>query len=126
MEFLGKNDFISKEKLIQSAFYPILIREFFKQYFDHELYTVFLKSIDKNISVKKIYFELANFIWPKVSVNSVEFNREEVIKKLRFNKKSRDMLLQIKNMLIESDTLKFESLSANSFNESENSYNDIR
>ena len=92
MEFLGKNDFISKEKLIQSAFYPILIREFFKQFFDKDLWVNFLRSIDKSISVKKIYFELANFIWPKVSVNSVEFNREEIIKKLRFNKKSRDML----------------------------------
>ena len=35
--FLKENGFDPKDRMIQSAFYPIMIREFFKQTFDQEL-----------------------------------------------------------------------------------------
>jgi len=85
MDLLEKYQFISKEKLVQSAFCPILIRQPFKEDFHKEPHTRFLDSKDIDLSTKKLYFELACFVWPKVCVNAVEFNRDETMKKLKFN-----------------------------------------
>lgn len=85
-EFLKENNFDPKDRMIQSAFYPIMIREFFKQTFDQELCQTFFNSLDKKIEMNKVYFKLGAFLMPTFSINSIQINRNEIIKKLRFSK----------------------------------------
>ena len=85
-----------------------------------------IESLDEMIPVKKLYFELGNFIWPKISVNAVEFNKSEVIKKLRFSARSKEMLVKMNKMLTESNNINFESISSTSFQDGDDdTYADI-
>ena len=63
------------------------------------------------ISTNKIYFELSNFILPKMSINAIEVNKKEVTKKLRFNQNARELLMKLNDMMRQSKTLDFESVS---------------
>ena len=78
--------------MCQHAFYPILIREFFKLHIEASLYVPFLESIEAfheegPVSKKEIYFSLAAFILPKNAINAVGFNKKEAVKRMKTHEK---------------------------------------
>ena len=66
--FLKKNQLNHKDKLLQSSFYAILVRELFKNKFDKDLMESFFEGIGLQINKNKLYFEFASYIFPKLTL----------------------------------------------------------
>ena len=52
-----------------------------------DLFHAYFESLERPINMKKLYFELGAFLMPTYAINSMSINTDQIIKKLRFNKK---------------------------------------
>ena len=78
-EFLLRNNINSKDKLTQSIYYPLLVKKFFHNIFEPEMYEGYLSSIDQEINMNEMYFTFGCFLMPKFSLNAIDFQPKEAI-----------------------------------------------
>lgn len=62
--------------------------------------------------MKKVYFKLGAFLMPTFCINSIQINRHDILKKLRFNKKKILLVNKIKTMIKNNDHLEFQSVNS--------------
>ena len=73
VNFQSENNIDGKNILIKSAFYPILIKEFFDINFDKNLINKFVKMKECKIrNYNKLYFVFGSFLNSKLTINSIE------------------------------------------------------
>ena len=73
VNFQGEHNIDGKNILIKSAFYPILIKEFFDINFDRNIINQFVKTKECKIrNFNKLYFVFGSFLNSKLTINSIE------------------------------------------------------
>ena len=83
---------------MSTLFYPILIRQFIKEFFDWSIIAALKTptanigkpkspSPGKNFNNKKLYFVVASFMIPKKVINLFQFEKNDIISNIEGNKR---------------------------------------
>ena len=69
-----------KNRIINNAVFPLVVREFVKSFFDQDLIEMF-RNI-KNFTNKMFYFVFACFVLPKQTIQVLDVDKSEVINRI--------------------------------------------
>ena len=124
IDFLAGNNISHNEKLCQQAFYPILIREFFKIQIEPSLYVPYLENIEKflpdgPITHKQLYFNFSALLIAKNAMNVTEFKKEEAVERMKTDLKGIEVTQKLLELLKYSDFSSVQSSQGDQLNDAD-------